>query len=398
VNILFVTPYFYPAKSYGGPLYSIKALAENCCKKNIIITVLTSNIDRDKKIFKKSITIKKYNNLNVLYFDIDFFDIFKKNPFGFFYSTELYKFLRKNIHQYDLVHSHINFNFFSYISLSIAQKNSIPTFFSQRGTYAPNRLRYKKIKKLFFFYFFEKKLVEKSSRLIALNKNEVKYYNLIGFKKKISIVSNAFITTKKIKKNIFNLNQKLINVVFLSRINILKGAKFLINFILNSKQILKNFKFHFAGYDEDSLFKDINFLKKIKKNNIYYYGNLNETKKYSLLKFSDATILPSEGEGQSISILESLFFKNIILTSFVSKFTKGCNFEISFDHNEESLFKALKKLEGLKKNKKLYKIKNSTKKYLLKKFNWKKISKNYLSLARKTIEEHKAYKKNKNLI
>ena len=147
MKFLLVTPYYYPATSYGGPIYSVKKLAEGLAKNGFDVTVLTSNLNRDKEIYNKSKTLKKLNNVKIIYFRLDFFKACGKNLFGYFYSSALRKFLKKNIKKYDIVHSQINFNYFSYICLKLAQKNNLINFFSQRGTYSPERLKSKFLKK-----------------------------------------------------------------------------------------------------------------------------------------------------------------------------------------------------------------------------------------------------------
>ena len=36
MRFLFITPYYFPATSYGGPIYSVKELAENLAKEDIL--------------------------------------------------------------------------------------------------------------------------------------------------------------------------------------------------------------------------------------------------------------------------------------------------------------------------------------------------------------------------
>ena len=66
------------------------------------------------------------------------------------------QYLKDNIKKFDIVHSQINFNYFSYISLRLAQKNNIVNFFSQRGTFSPERLKFKSLKKKSIFFYLKK--------------------------------------------------------------------------------------------------------------------------------------------------------------------------------------------------------------------------------------------------
>ena len=81
MRFLLVTPYYYPATSYGGPIYSVKALAENLASRGYDVTVLTSNLNRDKEIYNNTKTEKKINNVKIIYFRVDYFKFLKKNLF-----------------------------------------------------------------------------------------------------------------------------------------------------------------------------------------------------------------------------------------------------------------------------------------------------------------------------
>ena len=398
MKFLLVTPYYYPSTSYGGPIYSVKELAERIAKKGFDVTVLTSNINRNVEIYKKKETIKTLNKVKIIYFKVDYFNLFKKNLFGYFYSSALKKFLKKNIQKYDVVHSQINFNYFSYISLKLAQKNNKINFFSQRGTYSPERLKSKSFKKKLYLFFIEKKLLRKCTKLISLNKIEKTNYNNLGFFKKIVQIPNGIskIQYQKVNNISKSIKKNKINVIFLARISKLKGIGLLLKTIEQYQDKLKKFNFHIAGYDEERFFKstDKNFLK---INNIKYYGHLNSNKKYSLIQQMDALILPSYGEGLSISVLEALYFKKIILLSNLIKFSNQ-KFEINFNLNKKSIFNALKKLEKLRFSNQYKAVINKANRYVLKNYSWNIIVEKYLKLSRYTLVKEKSYKKNNKLI
>jgi glycosyltransferase involved in cell wall biosynthesis len=385
MRFLLVTPYYYPATSYGGPIYSVKALAENLASRGYDVTVLTSNLNRDKEIYNNTKTEKKINNVKIIYFRVDYFKFLKKNLFGYFYSSALKKYLKKNIRKFNIVHSQINFNYFSYISLKLAQKNNITNFFSQRGTYSPERLKFKFLKKKLYFLLVEKHLIKQCSNLIALNDFEIKYYKALGFINKIVKIPNG-IDKIKFKRNTIissRIKKDKINILYLARISKLKGIDILIKTIIKYNNKLKNYNFHIAGYDEDKYFETFNH-NLLKQNNIFYHGHLDSDLKYSLVEKIDALILPSYGEGLSISILEALYFQKIILTSNLIKFSDK-DFEINFNLNPSSIFKALKKYGKLKKNNKLKIESLNAKKYVMENFSWSVIVDKYLKLSKDSI-------------
>lgn len=389
MRFLFITPYYFPATSYGGPIYSVKELAENLAKRGHFVTVLTSNLNRDKEIYNKTKTEKKINKVKVIYFRVNFFKFFKKNLFGYFYSNALKEYLRDNIKNFDIVHSQINFNYFSYIGLKLAQKNNIINFFSQRGTFSPERLKFKSLKKKVYFHLFEKNLIKKCTNLIALNDFEVEYYKALGFVNRIVKIPNGINRIKFKRNNLItrHVKKNKSNILFLARISKLKGIDILIKTIIKYNDKLKKYNFHIAGFDEEKYFENFN-KDFIKHKNIYYYGHLESDLKYSLIEKIDALILPSYGEGLSISILEALYFKKIILTSNLIKFSDK-DFEINFNLNSSSIFKALKKYSKLKKNNKLKSESLNAHKYVIENFSWSVIVDKYLKVSKDAILKQK---------
>jgi glycosyltransferase involved in cell wall biosynthesis len=375
-----VIPYYYPSRSYGGPLYSVKALAEYLSlDKNYEVTILTSNLDGNKKIYDSD-TCKIINNVTIYYFGIDTYNLIKKNLFGFFYSSSLKKYLKYNIKKFDIVHSQINFNYFSYISLYYAQKYNIVNFFSQRGTYSPKRIMFKYLKKKLYL-ILERRLASKAHCLIALDKEEKRNYIKLGYKNKITIIKNGIKVFSKNNNNFYNkkIDDKKINIVFLSRIHTLKGIHILIQSIRLHSKSLTNFNFFICGYDEENFFKYQN-LDDIKKINIHYMGNLDDSKKFDLLYKTDALILPSYGEGLSVALLEALSCGNLILTSNYIKFSRE-TFEIKFSLSVNGIFQALKKLEKLKNDRRTYKkLRISAKEYVRINYNWEDAANKYKEL------------------
>jgi glycosyltransferase involved in cell wall biosynthesis len=135
-----------------------------------------------------------------------------------------------------------------------------------------------------------------------------------------------------------------------------------------------------SGYDEQNFFKYQN-VEKLKEINIHYMGNLDDSKKFDLLNKTDALILPSYGEGLSVALLEALSCGNLILTSNYIKFSRE-KFEIKFSLSENGIFKALKRLEKLKNDRKIYKkLRISAKEYVRINYNWKDAANKYKKLV-----------------
>ncbi len=54
MKILFVTPAFYPAFHYGGPIYSTYELAKALKKQNVDVKVITTNANGKERLKVKT--------------------------------------------------------------------------------------------------------------------------------------------------------------------------------------------------------------------------------------------------------------------------------------------------------------------------------------------------------
>ncbi|MHU86523.1 glycosyltransferase, partial [Escherichia coli] len=164
--------------------------------------------------------------------------------------------------------------------------------------------------------------------IIVLGPSLIKMYDFCpDIKSKIRVVFNAL--PQDTVNNYVKENTNTVNVVFLSNLIISKGY---LDVLQASLEVSKfNIHFHFAGDfmlspdDED----DKGDLKKRKEefnnfiinngleNNITYHGVLVGNKKNDLLKLGDIFILPTyyHVEGQPISIIEAMSFRNAIIST-----------------------------------------------------------------------------------
>ena len=145
MRILHVTPYYYPAIKYGGPVQSIHSLNKYLVKRGIEVDVYTTNAGIEEK---SSISDNYWNNLDnvkIKYFNFLGYDQYNLSPF-------LLVQLLKNVIQYDLIHVSLvwNFTVFSASIASILRKK--PYIISPRGTLNYEAINIKSRNKKFFYF------------------------------------------------------------------------------------------------------------------------------------------------------------------------------------------------------------------------------------------------------
>ena len=244
------------------------------------------------------------------------------------------------------------------------------------------------------FRFFPIKRIElflhKKIKLIIANANAVKK-NLIdegASKDKIKVIYNGFIRPKdKHKGSIKNFKKKLglnkNNFIFLVLANLIpyKNHQLVINAVeLLQHKVKKNFKVIFLGSGsvEYKLFLN-NLIKKKKIENYFIFKNRTKNIK-NFLEISDVGISSSDEEGLSNSLIEFISFGIPTIATRVGGNSEIINSKNGFlidKNNKDQLTKAMNTLMS---DKKLFDKKSLESRKDSKKFGFKSMVKNHITL------------------
>ncbi|MCX7698102.1 MAG: hypothetical protein N2114_01370, partial [Candidatus Goldbacteria bacterium] len=93
LKILFITPAYWPAISYGGPIQSVKLLAEEYKKLNYNVVVFSLSYGLEENKFQK----RNINGIDVFYFK--YFKFFR-----WFIPIGIIKALFENRNSFDIFH------------------------------------------------------------------------------------------------------------------------------------------------------------------------------------------------------------------------------------------------------------------------------------------------------
>lgn len=221
MKILQVIPFFNP--EFGGSFIAFYNLSLELAKMGHEITIITSDLNFNKEYSKfavnNGVEVKSFKHLNI----------------GFFIFTPSMKlWLNKNLKKYDIVHVH---NFRSYQNVIVtkyAKKYKIPYIIQPHGS--AKIIGKKKLKKIFDF-IWTADVVKNSKKIISVSGTEQKQLIKLGIEKeKIETIYNG-IDIQKFNSHYYK-KQKSNKIVFLGRINKIKGIDFLINAF---KEVLNEF-------------------------------------------------------------------------------------------------------------------------------------------------------------
>lgn len=309
MKILFVTPYFVPAWSYGGPVKVIYDVARQLQQRGHQVTVITTDV-LDKKN-RHPVPHQVIEGIEVWYFR-NLSNLLSYRYNGYF-PLGIGRWLAKNISQFDLVHCH---DFYTYLNLIVhhyATRFHIPYVVQPHGTikYTRIKARFRLLK--YMYLHLNAFVLQDAAAIIALNPEEVE--DIINFppfiREKIFIIPNGidpeeFSRVQEdpgVRKK-YGLSQHLKTIVYFGRIQHIKG----IDITLRALSLVTDIKFQFIilGRDEDEKQKLLNLAKELGiENQVHFFGLVLGEEKIALLKACDLFVFNSRSEGMPMTVLEA---------------------------------------------------------------------------------------------
>lgn len=293
LRVLHVSPVFYPALFWGGPIFSTKAICDNVHGKCICIEVLTTDSagpSRSQRLPKGAGSDLPYR---VTYF---------RRIAGSSVSLSLLFRLFSSIANADVVHLTATFNFPTLPTLLIAKLLDRPVVWSPRGAIQatvdwPNSPN-KKVKKMFLAVarlLSPRKLVLHGTAPMEVN------YNARFFPRAASaLVPNSVDLPVELGLPVGGIGLRL---MFLSRLHPKKG----LDVLFEAMHLLpKEVTLDVYGDGEIRHETNIRELAKSLGDRVVFHGYLEDSDKAKAFACCDVFVLPSHSENFGIVVAEAL--------------------------------------------------------------------------------------------
>ncbi len=234
-------PYFYPAEAFGGPVRVTFDVGKELVKRGHEVVVFTSDA-RDLE-HRLGVEYDEVEGMRVHYFRN--LSMFPVKWSKLFITPDLQWKLMSDSRSFDVVHVHDYTTYQNIIVHHFAKKYSIPYVLQAHGS-IPRIGRPRR--KWLYDFVFGHKILTNASRVIALSETEAKEYERVGVsREKIAVIPNGInltecksLPSKGTFKRRFCIEEETKIILFLGRINRLKGMDFLIEsfarFIENVKR------------------------------------------------------------------------------------------------------------------------------------------------------------------
>lgn len=340
MKILQVTNFFKPSFEAGGVTKVAYSISKYLTKNGHDVTVFTTN----RSLYHNNVEINKSVNLegmNIYYFENlrKYFPI--KIPPIPYYSLFVAK---KKIKDFDIIHIHEHRTLLAIIVHYYAKKYNIPYVLQPHGS-APTfeKKRFKSV----FDILFGNRILEDSFRMIALNEIEAGQLKSIGIdESKIKVIPNGIDTFEYMNlpsigefKKKYSVNETDKIILYLGRLNKIKGIDLLIESFYDIKKDMNNVKLFIVGPDDG-------FLSTLKaqvvdlslEDSVLFIGPLFDKDKLEAYVDADVYVLPSRYETFPNTVLEAcLCGTPVIITDrcgISDIVDNNLGYVVKFDKNE----------------------------------------------------------------
>lgn len=309
MKILHIIPSYLPAKFASGPILPTHYLNRELIKLGAEVTVYTTNLDGRKKMNVSLGGETDIDGVKVFYFDAE--------PFWTF-SSSMKKAIAENLEKFDLVHITSVFLASSTLGTHYAKKINKPYIISPHGSFMEEPLKKSSLKKKIYISILEKSNLAGAAAIHFVADTEKEDYLKTKLPLNHSMVIPNGLDPKELgdmpeayrfhKK--FNISQNKKVVLFLARMNPIKGLDTLIPAFAAAAAKDSSVLLVLAGYDQDnysSVVKELIEENKI-ADKVIFAGPLSGKDKFAAILESCIFILPSYSEACSMALIEAMHF------------------------------------------------------------------------------------------
>lgn len=314
INVLFITPVYWPNISFGGPVVSVKLLAESLKElgANVFIFTTAFGLEKNKSEEKIVDDIK-----------VNYFKYFKFRRW--IISLNLIKNLWQLKNNFDIFHINLVWEPVAIMSGLILVLFKKKIVISPRGAVEDELIKKRSfwLKKIVYFLFIKFIFKKASGFHFTSQKEKEEFFKFTKIKKPYVIISNLFDYDefkKEVDKNLlnkFNLKDKKY-ILYFGRINWKKQLELLIDAFYEINKNFKDVYLALIGSADKDYFeklkqkiKDLNSEDKIILVGETVFGGL----KIALYQNACCFVLPSISENFGYVVVEALASKIPVIIS-----------------------------------------------------------------------------------
>ncbi|MEK7276406.1 MAG: glycosyltransferase [Chloroflexota bacterium] len=388
MRILHIIPYFYPAWAYGGTCRAAWELSRALVRKGHEVVVYTTDaLDshrRAKPVFEvvDGVEIHRFANLSN---HLAWARLFVPLQFG--------SRLERELRRVDVAHLHEYRSFQNAVALPMMERLGVPFVLTAQGGMPRIMGRY--FVKQVYDVLVGRRILRRACRLHALNELEQsQFLELNVAPERIAILPNG-VNLDEYRvlppvsgfRNKYNISADALVVLFLARINKIKGVDFLVSSFADVRRALSSAVLVIAGPDDGYLPEVQRQIQRFGiGESVRLTGYLDGAAKLQAYQAADVYVLPSAYEMFAITLLESLACGTPVIT------TDRCGLADALRQKELGSVVAYGDVKGLKEE--IVRALSSPAKgveyrrnYVLQNYGWDKIAEGWEEVYRQCAGE-----------
>ena len=376
MKIGFFIPYFVPAWRFGGPVRNTYELAKRLVERGHQVKIYTTDLSnypnqriKMRKTLIEGIEIYYFKNLSNRF----------ASYYNIFFPFEMRNYLVSEMKDLDIIHLHISYTIIAFWLYRRNKKLNKPLFVTTRGVLSSHsQKKYKIVKKIVNRFMI--KFLKSANKIFVQTNNERKdcqnfgLFNTVLLNNGIDVSEFYNLPEKSIFRNKFNLSMKDIIILYLGRINKVKGLNFLVE-AFSELTINGKVKLILIGPDDNYLNSLQKIIRKYKLTpNILIIEGLYGREKLEAYSSADIFCLPSIYDCCPNSMLEACASGLPIITTYANGLFDIVKNGAGIVVNSQNTIELIKALITLTDNQKLRsKCGSYGREVVLYEYSWNKI-------------------------
>lgn len=329
MRVLCVTPSYWPAFQYGGPIFVNHYLNSALVKRGIDVTVYTTSVGLENKV-RENVEVL-VDGVKVVYFSIS-----KTLEFlgatGWQLSWRMTKALKANLREFDLVNIHAIWNYPPAAAAFLSKARGVPYIVTAHGTLYPYTVSNKRWKKLPYYHLIGKRILRDAAAIHYTGEDEAeKCHAFFGLKNRAAVVPYVLdlsefddIPAREKLSERYPILKGRKTILFLSRINWKKGLDVLIKAFAIVEKQRDDVHLLIVGSDESGYAEQVKkwirdqgmsyaseggeaeLAKNGQTTKITFTGMLTGREKVEAYAGSDLFVLPSYSENFGLVVVEAM--------------------------------------------------------------------------------------------
>lgn len=294
---------------FGGPTYSVPI---QCIGTKRIGAEMSFVVYEASKPYEERLL---FENIEMIHIPNP------KNKFQYLFATNLKKHFSECTNFPDILHFHGIWMPYNFLVSKFGRKHKIPYVINPRGDTEEARINYNRIKKLkkkIAWKLYGKSIVENAACIIATSEQERDSIRKLGCKVPIAVIPNGIDIDAFPKKIVHNHGKKKV-LLFLSRINPIKGIEYLIDaWFRLPDEFRTDWELHIAGNSDPkeylrSLEERVNL--NYPKDSVKFVGSITGEDKIQAYQNANLFILPTLNENFGNVVAEAMMCECPVITT-----------------------------------------------------------------------------------